>query len=373
MSTAILALASGQVFYGKSLGIHGESCGELVFNTAMTGYQEILTDPSYASQIITFTYPHIGNTGINDEDNESPRVWANGLVIREETPLVSHWHANRSLNDFLIQQQIVGIANIDTRRLTRLIREQGAQHACIMTHGFDEKKAIARARAFEGLHGRDLSSLVSTRGTYQLGPKGTSEFHVALLDFGVKRSILSCLLNSGCRLTVLPAASSAEAVLATKPDGILLSNGPGDPQACQSAIAEIQKLTQTNIPIFGICLGFQMLALSFGAKTLKMKFGHHGANHPVQDLESKQVMITSQNHGFAVDEVSLPEQLKVTHTSLFDGSLQGFAHRQQPIYGFQGHPEAGPGPNDAKSIFKKFIAAMRVYLMSSESAKAINQ
>lgn len=374
MSAAILALASGQVFYGESIGIQGESCGELVFNTAMTGYQEILTDPSYASQIITFTYPHIGNTGINDEDDESRRVFATGLVIGEQTPVVSNWRANRSLNEFLIQQQIVGIAGIDTRYLTRLIREQGAQHACIMTHALDEEKACQRARDFEGLSGKNLATMVSTRGAYHLNPKRKSHFHVVLVDYGVKQSIIDNLLARGCRLTVLPAMSSAEDILACKPDGIVLSNGPGDPQACQQAIAVIRSLTQTNIPIFGICLGFQMLALSFEAKTLKMKFGHHGANHPVQDLSTKQVMITSQNHGFAVDELSLPQELKVTHTSLFDGSLQGFAHRQKPIFGVQGHPEAGPGPNDAKSIFKKFIEEMRAYQLSSEDEqKVMNQ
>ncbi|MHA7879837.1 MAG: glutamine-hydrolyzing carbamoyl-phosphate synthase small subunit [Saccharospirillum sp.] len=374
MSTpAILALADGSLFRGTSIGASGESIGEVVFNTAMTGYQEILTDPSYARQIVTLTYPHIGNTGTNSEDEESDHVWAAGLIIRDLPLLHSNFRSEQSLGDYLVDNQVVAIADIDTRRLTRLLREKGAQNGCIMAgDAIDETRALELARGFAGLKGMDLAKEVSVKTPYQwrsgswtLG-EGHAEradadlpYHVVAYDYGVKRNILRMLVDRGCRLTVVPAQTPASEVLAMNPDGIFLSNGPGDPEPCDYAIDAIRTLLEAELPIFGICLGHQLLGLASGAKTAKMKFGHHGANHPVETLASKTVMITSQNHGFAVDADSLPDTLEMTHRSLFDGSLQGIRRKDKPAFSFQGHPEASPGPHDCAPLFDDFIALMQ--------------
>lgn len=369
---AILALEDGSVFRGVSIGAEGLSCGEVVFNTAMTGYQEILTDPSYCQQIVTLTYPHIGNTGINPEDAESSQVWAAGLIIRDSAMLASNWRSTQSLPDYLKQHGVVSIAEIDTRRLTRILREKGAQNGAIMAGpNANAEDALAAARGFPGLKGADLAKVVSvqkpytwTEGSWNLAkgyvtPSAAPQFKVVAYDFGVKTNILRLLADRGCDLTVVPAQTSAADVLAMNPDGIFLSNGPGDPEPCDYAIAAIKSFLETDIPVFGICLGHQLLALASGAKTLKMKFGHHGANHPVQDIDNDRVMITSQNHGFAVDESTLPATLRTTHKSLFDGSLQGIHRTDKPAFSFQGHPEASPGPTDAQPLFDHFIALMQ--------------
>ncbi|MED5442524.1 MAG: glutamine-hydrolyzing carbamoyl-phosphate synthase small subunit [Pseudomonadota bacterium] len=370
---ALLALEDGSLFPGISLGAEGVSAGEVVFNTAMTGYQEILTDPSYAQQIVTLTYPQIGNTGCNAEDSESDRVWAAGLVIRQGTRRVSNFRAEESLEAFLLRQGVVAIADVDTRRLTRHIREQGALSGVIIAGegARDGDAAIAQARAFPGLKGADLAKVVSrtsqeswAQGVWRLG-QGLADhsgaerpFKVVAYDFGVKRNILRLLVDRGCDVTVVPAETPAEAVLTTNPDGVFLSNGPGDPEPCSYAIEAIRQFLAVKMPLFGICLGHQLLALASGAQTLKMRLGHHGANHPVKDLKTGRVMITSQNHGFAVDLDSLPPHLEATHLSLFDGTLQGLAHREAPAFGFQGHPEASPGPQDAEGLFDRFAALM---------------
>jgi carbamoyl-phosphate synthase small subunit len=367
---ALLALADGTVFRGSGIGATGNSVGEVVFNTAMTGYQEILTDPSYTRQIVTLTYPHIGNVGVNREDCEAPRVYAAGLVIRDLPLIVSNFRSEQTLDAYLKAENVVAIADIDTRKLTRILREKGAQAGCLMTGDkLDADAAIAQARAFPGLAGMDLAKVVSvdkpyawTEGEWKLG-KGyvaqeNSKFHVVAYDFGVKRNILRMLAERGCKLTVVPAQTTAKDVLALKPDGVFLSNGPGDPQPCDYAIAAIREFLDKKLPTFGICLGHQLMGLAAGGKTLKMKFGHHGANHPVKDLESGQVMITSQNHGFAVDPKTLPANVRVTHVSLFDGSLQGFAWTDRPALCFQGHPEASPGPHDVSYLFDRFIGMM---------------
>jgi carbamoyl-phosphate synthase small subunit len=357
-----------------AIGIEGHITGEVVFNTAMTGYQEILTDPSYAQQIVTLTYPHIGNVGTNPEDEEAGEIYCSGLVIRDLPLLASNWRSQSSLQDYLKDHGIIGIADIDTRRLTRILREQGAQGGCIMAgDGLDDAAALSHARAFPGLKGMDLAKEVTTaeayswrQGCWSLSgglPEDAADaalpFHVVAYDFGVKRNILRMLVDRGCRLTVVPATTPASEVLAMQPDGIFLSNGPGDPEPCDYAITAIQELLGSRVPIFGICLGHQLLSLASGAKTVKMKFGHHGANHPVQDLEGKQVMITSQNHGFAVDDDSLPDNLVATHRSLFDGSLQGVSRTDCPAFSFQGHPEASPGPHDVAPLFDRFIDMIR--------------
>ena len=364
---AVLALADGTIFRGQSIGAKGNTTGEVVFNTALTGYQEILTDPSYARQIVTLTVPHIGNTGATPEDLESAQVYAAGLVIRDLPPISSNWRANESLTEFLERGKVVAIAGIDTRRLTRILREKGAQAGCIMTgEQVDASAAVKAARKFPGLKGMDLAKVVSTKRSYQwnegtLWPdpavapiRANQRLHVVAYDFGIKRNILRLLADSGCRMTVVPAQTSAEEALALEPDGIFLSNGPGDPEPCTYAITATQRFLETDLPVFGICLGHQILGLAAGARTVKMKFGHHGANHPVQELESGRVFITSQNHGFAVDEETLPEGVVATHRSLFDGSLQGLAFRERPVFGFQGHPEASPGPHDVKALFERF-------------------
>jgi carbamoyl-phosphate synthase small subunit len=369
---AILVLQDGSVFRGKAIGAEGQSVGEVVFNTALTGYQEILTDPSYAEQIVTLTYPHIGNTGTNSEDEEYTRIWAKGLVIRDLPLLASNFRKQQNLVEYLQKHKIVGIADIDTRRLTRILRDKGAQNGCILAgDAIDEAVALRAARDFAGLKGMDLAKVVSTakpyawhEGTWQLGegfaprPAGSS-FKVVAYDYGVKSNILRMLVDRGCEITVVPAKTPASDVLALKPDGVFLSNGPGDPEPCDYAIAAIKTLVDRGVPTFGICLGHQLLALASGAKTQKMKFGHHGANHPVQDLASGLVMITSQNHGFAVDEATLPNNLQATHRSLFDGSLQGISRTDQPAFSFQGHPEASPGPHDAAGLFDRFIQLMQ--------------
>lgn len=366
---AILVLADGSTFFGKSIGYDGYTIGEVVFNTAMTGYQEILTDPSYTGQIVTLTYPHIGNTGANVEDTESNAVYVAGLIIRDLPLLHSNFRSNVSLQDYLVSNKIVAIADIDTRRLTRILREKGAQAGCILV-GDDVEKALALAKSFGSMAGQDLAKEVTckelyqwTDGEWQLGkgyvPQAKPEFHVVAYDYGVKHNILRMLAERGCRLTVVPAKTSAEAVLALNPDGIFLSNGPGDPEPCDYAITAIQKLLATKKPIFGICLGHQLLGLAAGAKTKKMAFGHHGANHPVQDLDSQKVLITSQNHGFEVDETSLPANVRVTHRSLFDGTVQGIELTDQVAFSFQGHPEASPGPNDVAYLFDRFIEELR--------------
>lgn len=366
---AILVLADGSVFRGLSIGAEGSTTGEVVFNTAMTGYQEILTDPSYSRQIVTLTYPHIGNTGINTEDVEADRIHAAGLVVRDVPRLYSNFRASQSLPDYLKSQNIVAIADIDTRRLTRVLREKGAQSGCIMAGALDEAAALEAARAFPGLAGMDLAKVVSVSAAYDwsetewrlgrgYGKQDAPRFHVVAFDYGVKRNILRMLAERGCRLTVLPATATAAEVLALKPDGVFLSNGPGDPEPCDYAIRAIAELVAAKLPVFGICLGHQLLALASGAKTVKMKFGHHGANHPVKDLDSGRVVITSQNHGFAVDVATLPANLRSTHVSLFDGSLQGFARTDAPAFSFQGHPEASPGPHDVSYLFDRFIQLM---------------
>lgn len=366
---ALLVLADGTVFRGISIGASGHTVGEVVFNTSMTGYQEILTDPSYTQQIVTLTYPHIGNVGVNQQDVESGKVYASGLVIRNLPMIYSSWRSEQSLDDYLRDNNVVAIAEIDTRQLTRVLREKGAQAGCIIT-GDDEQKALAAARAFPGLAGMDLAKVVSVQKPYTFtqtewalgqgyAEQAHGDFHVVAFDYGVKRNILRMLVSRGCRVTVLPAQATADDAIKLKPDGIFLSNGPGDPEPCDYAIQAIRQLVDTGIPTFGICLGHQLLALASGAKTLKMKFGHHGANHPVQDLDDKRVFITSQNHGFAVDSNSLPAHLRATHVSLFDGSLQGIARTDQPAFSFQGHPEASPGPTEMSYLFDRFIDLMK--------------
>ncbi|PTQ86994.1 glutamine-hydrolyzing carbamoyl-phosphate synthase small subunit [Nitrosomonas ureae] len=370
---AILALADGTIFRGVSIGIDGIKAGEVAFNTAITGYQEILTDPSYCQQIITLTYPHIGNTGINPEDFESGnvnKVHAAGLVIRDLPLMASSFRKTHTLSEFLHEQGVVAIAEIDTRKLTRILREKGAQSGCLMAGEVNEEKALQTAREFPGLSGMDLAKVVSCRQSYtwtegewslESGFQTPENFqlHVAAFDFGIKRTILRKLAQRGCKVTVFPAQTSADEILATQPDGVFLSNGPGDPEPCDYAISATQSLLKSNIPIFGICLGHQLLGLASGARTVKMKFGHHGANHPVQDIVSGKVIITSQNHGFSVDADTLPATARITHVSLFDGSLQGFELIDKPAFCFQGHPEASPGPHEADYLFDKFINMMQ--------------
>jgi carbamoyl-phosphate synthase small subunit len=365
-----LALEDGSLFRGRSIGSAGQSVGEVVFNTAMTGYQEILTDPSYARQLVTLTYPHIGNVGVNAEDEESEKIQCAGLVIRDLPLCYSSWRGRGSLDEYLKQQGVVGIADIDTRRLTRILREKGAQNGCLVAgEQIDEEAALAAARGFPGLKGMDLAREVTTatsyswtQGSWRLDgglPEDAAAdnlpYHVVAYDFGVKRNILRMLVDRGCRLTVVPATTPAAEVLKHNPDGVFLSNGPGDPEPCDYAISAIREIVDSGTPVFGICLGHQLLSLASGARTVKMKFGHHGANHPVQDLESGEVMITSQNHGFAVDEQSLPDNLCATHRSLFDKSLQGIHRTDRPAFSFQGHPEASPGPHDVAGLFDHFI------------------
>jgi carbamoyl-phosphate synthase small subunit len=373
---ALLVLEDGTVFRGDSIGADGQTVGEVVFNTAMTGYQEILTDPSYARQIVTLTYPHIGNTGTNDEDEESTAIHAAGLVIRDLPLLVSNWRSQKSLDQYLTDNGIVAISGLDTRKLTRILREKGAQSGCIVAgDDIDEAGALETARAFPGLKGMDLAKEVTTvspyewtQGSWSLeqGLPESQEFsadelphHVVAYDYGIKRNILRMLVDRGCRVTVVPAQTPASDVLAMNPNGVFLSNGPGDPEPCDYAISATKQIVETGVPVFGICLGHQILALASGAQTIKMKFGHHGANHPVQDLASKTVMISSQNHGFAVDEQSLPETMKATHRSLFDDSLQGIHRTDRPAFSFQGHPEASPGPHDVAPVFDHFIELMQ--------------
>ncbi len=368
---ALLVLEDGTVFRGMSIGCDGVTSGEIVFNTAMTGYQEILTDPSYCKQIVTLTYPHIGNVGTNIEDEESENIWANGLVIKDLPLMASNWRNQLDLSAYLKQKSVVAIAGIDTRKLTRILRDKGAQNACIMTgDNFDADSALTEAKSFPGLLGLDLAKEVSTKTPYEWNQasiniiandtqdteKTEQKYHIVAYDFGVKKNILRLLVDRGARVTVVPAQTGANEVLSLNPDAVFLSNGPGDPDPCVYAQEAIRTLLENNLPIFGICLGHQILALACGAKTVKMKFGHHGANHPVQDIETGEVYITSQNHGFAVDETSLPEKLKPTHRSLFDNSLQGVKHTTLPAMGFQGHPEASPGPHDVAHLFDSFVA-----------------
>jgi carbamoyl-phosphate synthase small subunit len=371
---AILALEDGTVFTGVSVGAEGRTLGEVVFNTAMTGYQEILTDPSYYRQIVTLTYPHIGNTGTNSDDFESTKTYAAGLIIRDLSLVVSSWRAENSLEQFLRRGKTVAIANIDTRQLTRIIRDKGAQAGCIVTGAnANAEEAVRAARKFPGLKGMDLAKLVTAKQAYQWNQgsiwpdrqsvytKRVASFHVVAFDYGIKRNILRLIADQDCRLTVVPATTSAEEVFALQPDGVFLSNGPGDPEPCDYAITAIRKIVDKAIPVFGICLGHQLLGLASGAKTEKMKFGHHGANHPVVEIDSGRVMITSQNHGFAVQEATLPGNVRATHRSLFDGSLQGIERTDRPAFSFQGHPEASPGPHDLKPLFQRFTAAMKAY------------
>jgi carbamoyl-phosphate synthase small subunit len=373
MPSALLALEDGSLFYGESIGVSGQAVGEVVFNTAMTGYQEILTDPSYYKQIVTLTYPHIGNTGTNSEDMESARIYAEGLVIRDLPARASNFRSTETLADFMQRHRLVGIADIDTRRLTRLLRDKGAQNGCILAaepgEKPDKKLALEQARAFPGLKGMDLAKVVSTRepyawseGGWQLGAghakREPGKFHVVAYDYGVKRNILRMLVDRGCRVTVVPATMSAQQALQLNPDGIFLSNGPGDPEPCDYAIEAIKRLIAAGVPVFGICLGHQLLGLASGARTIKMKFGHHGANHPVLEIDTGRVMISSQNHGFAVDAASLPANLRVTHRSLFDGSVQGLERTDASAFCFQGHPEASPGPHDILPLFDRFIRLM---------------
>ena len=366
---AALVLADGTAFRGRSIGAHGSAVGEVVFNTAITGYQEILTDPSYCRQIVTLTYPHIGNTGVNAEDEEAGRVYAEGLVVRDVPRLLSSWRSQGDLTGYLKKNKIVGIAELDTRKLTRILREKGAQSGCLTTDS-DLEKAVAKAKAFPGLAGMDLAKVVTTakpyewtEGSWELG-KGYRKIenprhHVVAYDYGIKRNILRLIAERGARVTVVPAAFPAREVLKLKPDGVFLANGPGDPEPCDYAIEAIGEiLDATKIPVFGICLGHQLMGLASGAKTLKMKFGHHGANHPVKDLDSGRVVITSQNHGFAVDPASVPKNMRPTHVSLFDGSLQGLARTDRPAFCFQGHPEASPGPHDIGYLFDRFAKLM---------------
>ncbi|WP_313049501.1 glutamine-hydrolyzing carbamoyl-phosphate synthase small subunit [Pseudomonas soli] len=370
---AILALADGSIFRGEAIGADGQTVGEVVFNTAMTGYQEILTDPSYSQQIVTLTYPHIGNTGTTPEDAESNRVWSAGLVIRDLPLLASNWRNTQSLPEYLKANNVVAIAGIDTRRLTRILREKGAQNGCILAgDNITEEQAIAAARAFPGLKGMDLAKVVSTKERYEWRSSvwelktdshptidaADLPYHVVAIDYGVKLNILRMLVARGCRVTVVPAQTPASEVLALNPDGVFLSNGPGDPEPCDYAIQAIKEILETEIPVFGICLGHQLLALASGAKTVKMGHGHHGANHPVQDLDTGVVMITSQNHGFAVDEATLPANVRAIHKSLFDGTLQGIERTDKSAFSFQGHPEASPGPTDVAPLFDRFTDAM---------------
>ena len=380
VTPAVLALQDGTIFRGTSIGADGKTIGEVVFNTAMTGYQEILTDPSYCRQIVTLTYPHIGNTGTNSDDMESARTHASGLVVRDSSMVNSNWRSERSLGDFLRQSGTVAIGDLDTRKLTRIIRERGAQSGCIMTGDVDPESAIAHARKFPGIAGMDLAKFVTTDTAYQWcygttfgrGPRIFSRriapYHVVAYDFGIKRNILRMLSDLDCRMTVVPATTTADEAMALAPDGIFLSNGPGDPEPCDYAISAIQDFLNLDIPVFGICLGHQLLGLAVGARTKKMKFGHHGANHPVQDLTTGQVLITSQNHGFEVDEGSLPDNVETTHRSLFDGSLQGIACKDRAAFGFQGHPEASPGPHDMSPLFEHFIRAMDAKKLTSSHA-----
>ena len=367
---ALLALADGTVFRGHSIGAEGSTVGEVVFNTAMTGYQEILTDPSYKRQIVTLTYPHIGNTGTNPEDVEAAHVHAAGLVVRDVPLQPSNWRMSLDLSGYLRAEGVPAIAGLDTRKLTRILREKGAQAGCLMAGAVDEQKAIAEARAFPGLAGMDLAKVVSCEQPYEwnetewalgsgYGTQRVAKYHVVAFDFGVKRNILRMLAARGCRITVVPAQTTAQEALALQPDGIFLSNGPGDPEPCDYAIRTIRELMGRSLPTFGICLGHQLMGLASGGKTLKMKFGHHGANHPVKDLDSGRVVITSQNHGFAVDPASLPATARVTHVSLFDGSLQGFARTDVPAFCFQGHPEASPGPHDIGYLFDRFVTMLQ--------------
>ena len=367
---ALLALEDGTLFRGVAVGAEGRSVGEVVFNTSMTGYQEILTDPSYARQIVTLTYPHIGNVGVNPEDVESRGLFASGLVVRDVPGRLSNWRAEQSLTDYLRRHGVIGIAGIDTRKLTRLLRDKGVQRGCLMAGaGLDEQEALIAARGFPGLQGMDLAKEVTVNATYEwtggtwrlgLGYSSPSRkrFHVVAYDFGVKHNILRLLAERGCRLTVVPATTSADEALFFQPDGIFLSNGPGDPEPCDYAIHAIKAFLERRVPVFGICLGHQLLGLATGARTVKMKFGHHGANHPVQELATGRVLITSQNHGFAVDEKSLPPEARATHRSLFDGSLQGIELIDRPAFSFQGHPEASPGPHDLEPLFDRFIDRM---------------
>lgn len=369
-TSAVLALQDGTILHGTSIGADGQTIGEVVFNTAMTGYQEILTDPSYCRQIVTLTYPHIGNTGTNSEDMESSKVHASGLIVRDSSLVTSNWRSERSFRDFLVQGDTVAIADIDTRKLTRIIREKGAQSGCIMTGDADSDTAIEHARKFPGIAGMDLAKFVTTDRRYQwchgvsfgrrsrIMSRRVAPFHVVAFDFGIKRNILRLLSDLDCRMTVVPATTSAEEVFALAPNGVFLSNGPGDPEPCDYAISAIREILDAGLPVFGICLGHQLLALAAGARTEKMKFGHHGANHPVQDLATGRVTITSQNHGFAVAEDSLPRNVTPTHRSLFDGSLQGISLKDRPAFGFQGHPEASPGPHDILYLFERFLTDM---------------
>ena len=368
---AILVLSDGTIFHGKSIGAEGFAVAEIVFNTAMTGYQEILSDPSYADQMVTLTYPHIGNTGTNDVDNESAQVYAKGLIVRDYPALASNYRNEASLHEYLVKHSVVAISDIDTRALTNKLRSMGSMNACLMTGDLNADEALKAAQNFPGLKGKDLAQVVTCsesypwhEGTYQLNEIGfkhnqSKTFKVVCYDFGIKRNILRILCDLGCDLTVVPAQTPASTVIAMQPDGVFLSNGPGDPEPCQYAIEACQKFLDEQIPLFGICLGHQILALALGAQTMKMKFGHHGANHPVEDCMNKTVLITSQNHNFAVAEVGLPDNLTVTHRSLFDGSIQGIKHNILNAYGFQGHPEASPGPHEAKIIFEPFIEAMK--------------
>lgn len=373
--TALLALEDGSIFSGRAIGAPGQAVGEVVFNTSLTGYQEILTDPSYSRQLVTLTYPHIGNVGTNEDDNEAAHIHAGGLIIRDLPLLASSWRNQAPLDEYLRRHNVVGIADIDTRKLTRVLREKGALGGCIVAgDAIDEAAALAAARQFPGLKGMDLAKEVSTatpypwaegvwqlEDGYQQPAADAMNDHVVAFDFGAKRNILRMLAQRGCRVTVVPAQTPAEEVLAAEPDGVFLSNGPGDPEPCDYAIAAIKTIVERGIPVFGICLGHQLLALASGAATVKMKFGHHGANHPVVDLDSKQVMITSQNHGFAVDEATLPSNLRATHRSLFDGTLQGIHRTDVPAFGFQGHPEASPGPHDAAALFDHFIDLIQAH------------
>ncbi|MDG4596917.1 MAG: glutamine-hydrolyzing carbamoyl-phosphate synthase small subunit [Candidatus Contendobacter sp.] len=368
---ALLALEDGSLFWGESIGADGHAQGEVVFNTSITGYQEILTDPSYCRQIVTLTYPHIGNVGANRGDEEATRVHASGLVVRDCPPIASNWRSQQPLDHYLRERGVIALAGIDTRRLTRLLREKGAQNGCLMAGDHpDAERALTLAREFPGLKGMDLARVVSvsapyawSEGTWQLVNNGfptvgDARYHVVAYDYGIKRNILRMLASRGCRLTVIPAQTPAHEVMALRPDGVFLSNGPGDPEPCDYAIFAISELLEIGVPIFGICLGHQLLGLASGARTVKMKFGHHGGNHPVLDLDSGRVMISSQNHGFAVDEATLPTNLRPTHRSLFDGSLQGIARTDRPAFSFQGHPEASPGPHDVAPLFDRFIALL---------------
>jgi len=378
---AILVLQDGTIFKGRSIGIDGVTSGEVVFNTAMTGYQEILTDPSYCQQLITLTYPHIGNTGVNSEDEEATDIHASGLIIRDLPLRASNWRSEGSLDDYLINRKVIAIADIDTRKLTRLLRDKGAQNGAIMAGDkISVEQAVDAARSYSGLAGMDLARVVSTTSSYewsmstwslQFGyqQKDDSRYHVVAYDYGIKKNILCMLVDRGARVTVVPAQTSAASVLEMQPDGVFLSNGPGDPEPCDYAIEAIAEILQTEIPVFGICLGHQLLSLACGAKSLKMKFGHHGANHPVKDLESGEVMITSQNHGFAVDEKSLPGSLRATHRSLFDGSLQAVHHNEKSAFSFQGHPEASPGPHDVAPLFDHFFELIEAQANQAVSAR----